>query len=106
MSTYIDLKIIDDDLELDTSGNPVFVFDRDVIAQDVRHAIRESGLLFELIGERRPANRKLTYNKVKTLVEDDERVIPGSCSITEEDTDAVFIFADTEFGPVDVSVSA
>lgn len=105
--TYADLQIVNDDVALDTAGNPVFIYDRDVIAQDLVHTIRESGVLLPLIGERRAAKRALVYNKVAILVEEDERVTPGSCTVAESDDaiNQIEITANTEFGEITVSVS-
>lgn len=56
--TYTDILITDGDITLDAGGQPVLVYDRPCIAQDILHMILESGLLVELIGERDARNRK------------------------------------------------
>lgn len=98
--TYIDLLIENDELALDANGQPVRIYDRDVIAQDVRHRIRESLLLLSLVGERHKARRKLILNKIKIEVEKDSRIIPGSCEPVEKNIREIQIAAKTEFGPI------
>jgi hypothetical protein len=100
--TYSDIKIINDDVALDDSGQPIFIFDREVIAQDIRHAIRESGLLEALIGERNNKQRAIVFNKLKILVESDSRVTPGTSEINEPSIDQILIMASTNFGPINV----
>jgi hypothetical protein len=105
MAIYQDLKITNDDLALDSAGNPVFIYDRDVIAQDIRHALRESGVLFGLIGESRPEHRNLVFNKLHRLIENDARVIPGSSVVTALSSGQLLLEAQTEFGPIDLGVT-
>jgi hypothetical protein len=99
---YIDLKISDDDLALDETGQPFFVYDIDVIYQDLMHAIRESQLIENLIGERSSAKRKLVFNKLRLLVEQDSRVEPGTCEVEVVGLEQIYIRAETEFGVVSV----
>ena len=102
--TYSDLKIIDDDVALDETDQPTFIYDRDVIDQDIRHAIRESGLLELMIGERSKAQRAIMVNKLRILVESDPRVIPGTSEIVATDIENFKITADTDFGLVAIGV--
>lgn len=78
---YIDLLISDDDLALDPAGVPELVWDRDSIAQDIKHAIRESGYLVEMVAERSRDRRRLLMQKIRLLVEDDLRIVPGTVEI-------------------------
>jgi len=109
MSTYIDLLIEDDDIATDAAGQPLLVTDRDVIAQDINHAVRESGLLSDLIGERNKQQRALIRKKLRTIVEDDSRIVPGTSTVTETMTDtktiSLVITAETEFGLIIVGAS-
>ncbi|MDD5598784.1 MAG: DUF2590 family protein [Victivallaceae bacterium] len=82
MATYKDVRIKDDDLNLDGDGQAAIIYDIDVIAQDLIHAIRESGYLVEMVAERSPERRELLLQKIILLVEDDERIIPGTVEIT------------------------
>jgi len=83
MSRYSDIQILDDDLALDGVQAKI-IYDRDVILQDLRHALRESGLLIRLIGERLRGRRRLIEQEIIELVEDDSRIVPGSVTLSEE----------------------
>jgi hypothetical protein len=103
--TYSDLKIIDDDLVRDDFGQPVFIYDRDVVDQDIRHSIRESGLLEQLIGERSPNQRKMILSKLRILIESDPRVIPGTSEMDIKDIENFRIIADTDFGKINMGAN-
>ncbi|MEH6649987.1 MAG: DUF2590 family protein [Motiliproteus sp.] len=109
---YIDLLIEGDDLSLDQAGLPVLVFDRDSIAQDIKHAIRESGHLIEMVAERSDEKRRLLLQKIRMVVEEDRRIVPGTVEITLLTPNFTgsagdwALVADTrEFGPVDIDLS-
>lgn len=84
MPKYFDLKIEDDDLKRDENNQAVLVWDRDSIAQDIKHMIRETGLLVDMIGERNPERRRLLLQKITIEVERDERIVPGTVTITDD----------------------
>jgi len=105
MTTYTDLKITDNDLELDSAGMPVFVHDREVIAQDIRHGLLDSSLLIDLIGERNRDYRKLIFKKIRMRIEADPRIKPGSSQITETEPGQLVIVASSEFGPITLGIS-
>jgi len=105
MATYTDLKITDDEIELDAAGIPVKIYDRDVIAQDVRHMIRESGLLPQMIAERSRDMRGLILKRLRMLVESDSRIIPGSTEINEISNGEFMLTADSEFGNISVGAT-
>lgn len=99
---YWDLLIVDDDIGIDSSGCPLMISDRPSIAQDVKHLIRESGLLIELIGERDWERRRLNLNKLERLIDDDERIIPGTSRLIEVDPELYLVTADSvHYGPVE-----
>ncbi|MDP2548903.1 DUF2590 family protein [Oceanobacter sp. 4_MG-2023] len=106
MATYIDLLITDDDISTDTAGQPLLVTDRDVIAQDTRHAIRESGLLTKLIGQRDSQQRALVRKQIRQVVESDSRIKPGTSAVTEYFATTknvqITVTAETEFGLITV----
>ena len=81
---HYDLKIIDDDLVFDEFGEPVWIDGRPSIAQDVAHSIRESLLPVELIGQRDALERRGIHQLIEMRVEEDLRIMPGSCRVTEE----------------------
>ena len=81
---YIDLLIVDDDVQLDEQGLPVLTDSRASIAQDIKHMIRESGLLIEIVGQRDKEKRALNYSRIIQRVDDDYRIVTGTCDITED----------------------
>lgn len=84
MPKYFDLKIVDDDLATDADNQPEMVWDRDSIAQDIKHMIRESGYLVAMIGERNAEAREILLQKIALLVEEDRRIRPGTVGITTD----------------------
>ncbi|HIE4715895.1 TPA: DUF2590 family protein [Klebsiella pneumoniae] len=102
---YIDLLITNDDFVLNTGNEPVLCNNRKSIGQDVIHSIIESGLATELIAERSPTLRGDIFTRMELLIEDDERLIPGTVSITEETLSRLWVTADTyDFGPLSLRV--
>jgi hypothetical protein len=104
---YIDLRITDNDLTLNTGKEPVLLGDRDSIIQDTQHLIRDCGLLSACIGERDNAKVALLMQQLELKIEDDLRLVPGTIKITRQDTELFFITADTvKFGKISLQVSA
>jgi hypothetical protein len=104
---YIDLRITDNDLTLNTGNEPVLLGDRDSIIQDTKHLIRDCGLLSACIGERDNAKVALLMQQLELKIEDDLRLVPGTIKITRQDTELFFITADTvKFGKISLQVSA
>jgi hypothetical protein len=104
---YIDLRITDNDLTLNTGKEPVLLGDRDSIIQDTKHLIRDCGLLSACIGERDNAKVALLMQQLELKIEDDLRLVPGTINITRQDTELFFITADTvKFGKISLQVSA
>ncbi|EIW8628541.1 MULTISPECIES: DUF2590 family protein [Klebsiella pneumoniae complex] len=102
---YIDLLITNDDFVLNTGNEPVLCNNRQSIGQDVIHSIIESGLATELIAERSPTLRGDIFTRMELLIEDDERLIPGTVSIAEETLSRLWVTADTyDFGPLSLRV--
>lgn len=82
---YYDLKIsLADDLATDGSKRAELVWDLDSIAQDVKHMIRESGYLVDMVGERNPERRRLLLQQIAILVEGDSRIVPGTVAISTD----------------------
>ncbi|WP_409311539.1 DUF2590 family protein [Pectobacterium sp. B1J-3] len=101
---YIDLLITGRDFNLNTGNEPSLCHNRVSIAQDCVHAIIESGLTTQLIAERSPTLRADIMMQMTMLVEDDERIIPGTVVLTEETLTRLWITADTyDFGRIHVS---
>ena len=103
MSLYIDLLIVDNDLALDQSRQPLLVDDRASIAQDIAHMIRESGLLVTLVAERDRFRQRDCLQQLELLLEADERLVPGTARIIEQDTGVYLVTAKTvAFGDIEV----
>lgn len=103
MGIYIDLLITDNDLTLDPSNQPLLVEDRASIAQDIGHMIRDSGLLVTLMAERDRFRRTDCIKQLELLVEEDERLVPGTVQITETGNGQYRIAATTvAFGTTEV----
>ncbi|WP_296059612.1 DUF2590 family protein [uncultured Amphritea sp.] len=107
---HVDILITDDDITLDAAGIPVFTEREQSIAQDIKHMIRESGLLTQMIAERDPEKREMLETQIILLVEDDRRLIPGTINFELETTDYQngegrwFLTADTyQYGTLQVT---
>ncbi|MEQ4671817.1 DUF2590 family protein [Providencia manganoxydans] len=104
-SQYIDLLITHRDFTLNSGNEPTLCNNRVSIAQDCVHAIIESGLATQLVGERSPTLRADIRNQIEMLVEDDERIIPGTISVNEESPVKLWITAETyDFGSISLGV--
>lgn len=102
---YIDILVIDGAWQLDAGGQPRMTQDRHSIGQDIKHRIMESGLARKLIGERSPTLRADVMTEIELLVENDERLIPGTIVISEEAPDRILVTARTyEFGELEVTL--
>lgn len=98
---YFDLKITRRDFTLDSGAEPVLCKNRDSIGQDIVHMIIESELTKKLIAERSPLIRLDVVQQLEQLVETDERIVPGTVTITEAKVGSYQIDADTwDFGPL------
>ena len=99
---YLDLWINGEDLTLDSGNQPMICDNRVSIAHDVNHAILESGLATLLIAERSRILRRDIILQIVLLVEEDERLIPGTIFIEEETLGRLRLTADTyDFGKID-----
>lgn len=101
-STYQDLIVKDGDVQLQSLYQGDYVNDAEVIAQDIKHRLMESGVLVEMIGERSLSVRKVISNKIIILVEKDLRIISGSTEVQLHESDVV-ITANTQFGNIRVA---
>jgi len=103
---YIDLLIENGNFVLNTGNEPELCNNRSSIGQDVVHAILESGLATELIAERSPTMRADIFTRLDLLIEDDERIVPGTVNISEEDQKRLWVTANTwDFGPLSAQVA-
>ncbi len=102
---YIDILVVDGAWQLDAGGQPRLTQDRHSIGQDIKHRIMESGLARKLIGERSPTLRADVMTEIELLVENDERLIPGTILIREESPERILVTAHTyEFGDLEVTL--
>ncbi|ACR69442.1 DUF2590 domain-containing protein [Edwardsiella ictaluri] len=81
---YIDLLITDRNFTLNSGREPVLCDNLRSIAQDCQHAIIESGLATRMLAEKSPTLRADLMMQMMLLVEDDDRIVPGTVSVTEE----------------------
>jgi hypothetical protein len=95
MADYVDIRITDNDLTLNAGGEPTLLDGRDSIVQDTKHLIRDSGLLSQCIGQRDPAKVAALIQDLELMIEDDERLVPGTVAITRVNTETFFITATT-----------
>ncbi|MBJ5825928.1 DUF2590 family protein [Salmonella enterica subsp. enterica serovar Meleagridis] len=102
---YVDLLIQGNDFVLNTGNEPELCNNRKSIGQDIIHSIIESGLATELIAERSPTMRADIFTRMELLIEDDERIVPGTVEIGEESRARLWIPASTyDFGGISVQV--
>lgn len=107
MADYVDLLITDNDLTLDAAGEPMLVYDADCIAQDIKHLIRESGLMVLIIGQRDSIQVRSNLQALTLLIEDDVRLVPGTVVITRVDTETFYVTATTyKYGNINVQVNS
>ncbi|GLP98693.1 hypothetical protein GCM10007891_05470 [Methylophaga thalassica] len=107
MADYVDLLIVDDDVVLDAAGEPQLIYDKACITQDIKHMVRDSGLLVEMIGERSSSKIQEKMLKLVLFIETDERLIPGTVAITRTDTETFFITATTyKYGSTSIEVTS
>ena len=76
----IDLKIVKDDLVLNSNGEPELVSGVECIAQDLVHMLREKGYAFALVGERNVLNISDVCKNIEIEMENDSRIYPGTAS--------------------------
>mgnify|MGYP000895626516 CR=1 FL=1 len=100
---YLDLLIENRNFVLNAGNEPVTCSNRQSIGQDIVHAILESGLATALVAERSPTLRGDIFTQLELLVESDERIVPGTISVTEETAKRLWVTAETyDFGSLSV----
>jgi len=105
MADYFDLLIIGDSIALDDFGLPLSVDGRVSIAQDLKHMIRETGLLVEMIGERNGQKIKRNMMQIEQKVENDLRITPGTAQMTRIDNNTFSLTAKTiKYGDIEVTL--
>jgi hypothetical protein len=95
----IDLNIVERDLSLDALFSPAQLSKADVIAQDIKHRLLESGLLASLVGLRNKNSIAMILTNIELVVEQDERLVPGTIKIIQNGDKTISVLADTkEYG--------
>jgi len=96
---HIDLNIVDGDLNLDELLTPAKLNVADVIAQDIKHRLLESGLLVRLVKLRNKNSIAMILTEIELVVEQDDRLIPGSIDVFVTQKKTIAINATTkEYG--------
>lgn len=93
---HIDLNIVDRDLSLDSLLSPEQLTKADVIAQDIKHRLLESGLPFLLVGQRNQNSIDMVLTEVELVVEQDDRLIPGTIQVFYDPEKNIRVFAETK----------
>jgi hypothetical protein len=100
----IDIHVVEGDLQLDSLLNPLQLNNADVIAQDVKHRVLESGLLARLVKQRNKNSISMILTEIELLVEQDDRLIPGSIQVHHNIDKTISVFANTkEYGSLSLS---
>jgi len=107
MSLFLDLHINNGDVVLDAGLTPTYLTDRAVIAQDIVHAILDTGLAHLLVSDRGTGVTADTQIKIKLLVEDDVRIMPGTVRVEQVSSGQWWVYADTiNFGAVSSQITS
>ncbi|MFP2319338.1 DUF2590 family protein [Enterobacter ludwigii] len=102
---YIDLLIENGNFVLNTGKEPELCNNRKSIGQDIIHSILESGLATQLVGERSPTLRADIFTQLELLIEEDERIVPGTVEVSEEGQKRLWVTASTyDFGGISAQV--
>jgi hypothetical protein len=96
---HIDLSVINRDLSLDSLLTPQTLTKADVIGQDVKHRLIESGLPFLLVGQRNKSGIDKVLTEIELVVEQDDRLVPGTIEIFYDTEKNIQVNAETkEYG--------
>lgn len=102
---YFDLYIAADGIALDSFGLPLSVDARASIAQDIKHMIRESGYLVQMIAERNGQQIQRYMNLIEEMVENDLRIQPGTAEFQRQDDETFLLTATTiKYGLLELSL--
>ena len=95
IALHIDLEIKDNYFVLNDSLSPSTLKKADVIAQDIKHRILESGLLTKLVGLRNKNGIAPILTELELLTEQDNRIKPGTIKVYRNDDGTLSITAQT-----------
>lgn len=101
IALHIDLEVQDGDFVLNDSLSPSTFKKADVIAQDIKHRILESGLLTKLVGLRNKNGIAPILTELELLTEQDGRVKPGTIKVFRNSDGTLSITAQTrQYGDI------
>ncbi|WP_440056131.1 DUF2590 family protein [Pseudoalteromonas sp. T1lg65] len=95
IALHIDLAVEDNDFVLNDSLDPATLKKADVIAQDIKHRILESGILTKLVGLRNKNSIAPILTELELLTEQDNRIKPGTIKVLRNDDGTLNIAAQT-----------
>ena len=95
IALHIDLAVEDNDFVLNDSLDPATLKKADVIAQDIKHRILESGLITKLVGLRNKNGIAPILTELELLTEQDNRIKPGTIKVLRNDDGTLSIIAQT-----------
>ena len=93
---HIDLNIVERDLSLDSLLTPEQLTQANVIAQDIKHRLLESGLPFLLVAQRNQNNIDYVLTEVELVVEQDDRLVPGTIQVFYDPEKNIVVHAKTK----------
>jgi hypothetical protein len=101
VSDHIDLSIVDGDFVFSPNLTEKQLSSVQVIGQDIKHRILESGLLVKLIGLRNKNGISPIIVELELEIEKDERLVPGTIFITYNSDKSLSVKAETkQFGVI------
>lgn len=103
--TNIDLFIRGGGIDFDAGQQPIYTDGLVSIAQDIKHAILESGLARELQAERNQALRSDVLTRIEMLIETDVRIEPGSASASEVNASTLALIASAQQETIKLTIS-
>ena len=96
MTSFKDLKIVNGDFDFGIDGEPVYLTDTAVIAQDLQIRLMEAGTAAGLVGDDEGG---LTVPvAIKAQVEQDARIEPGTVAVIDSGGGIYFVTALTLTG--------
>lgn len=93
---HVDLNVVDRDLSLDSLLSPDQLTKADVIAQDIKHRLLESGLPFLLVAQRNQNSIDYVLTEIELVVEQDDRLVPGTIQVFYDPENNVRVLAKTK----------
>jgi len=98
---HVDLNIVDGDFVFSPNLTAQQLTAVQVIGQDIKHRILESGLLVQLVGLRNVNGIAPIIVELELEIEKDERLVPGTIFITYNSDKSLSVKAQTkQFGVI------